>query len=161
VDPPRRLRDPEVEQPRHAVDPNDDVLRAHISVDDAERHAVLVPRFVGGMQTLECLDQDRKSDGNRDAFARSFGFEQSKTLSERKPLDVFHHEKDRGIVGDDVEHLHDVGMVDPRSEPGFVHEHRHKLGIGGERGLELLDGYRLRESEGAAGPTEVDRRDPS
>jgi hypothetical protein len=59
---------------------------------------------------------------------------------------------------DDVEHRHDVAVMDLRSDARFVQEHRHELGILGELRVQSLRRDDAREAFVADQSRDVDRR---
>src|SRR5512143_339034 len=94
-------------------------------MDDRERHPVIIVlRLMSLMEAEEQVVNDGACDRHRDANVRRAS--RAKKARERCTLDVFHHEKKVSVVSDDIERWDDVRMTEARSEPRFIHEHRHE-----------------------------------
>ncbi len=144
--------DAEVEDARHAVGPDQDVLRRDVAVHDLEGLAQLVGGFVGGVQA----GQDAGEDGDGDAGGELLAAvaQGAQELEEGLALHVVHDEEQLAPDGDDIEGGDDVGVVDPGGEAGFVAEHRDELGVASEVGVQALDGDGAGEADGAEGATD-------
>src|SRR5262245_27676072 len=70
LDASRGLRHAEIDDPRDAVDPDQDVVRRDVAVDDVQRTAVIVPGLVRGVQAVECTRDDAERDGQGHAPVR-------------------------------------------------------------------------------------------
>ncbi len=154
-----RLRHAEVEHPRRAVDPGEDVLRRDVAVDDVQRLVGLVARLVRGVKALERARHDRRDDARRDALPPLVGAADED--ARRFTAHVLHHQEELAVRGDDVDRGHDVRVLDARGEARLVEEHRHELGIRGELRVEALDGDGARETDRARKPPQVHRRHPA
>ena len=150
------LGDAEVEHARGAVGADEDVLRAHVAVDDRQRMPLLVPGLVRGVQPVEHAAHYRGQQARRDALV--LRLRRACQARERLALHVLHHQEDLAFGGDDVERGDDVGMTDTTGEAGLVEEHRHELRVLGVLRVQPLDGHRAREPDRAREPPEVHRR---
>ena len=139
------LRDAEVEQASDPVDAHEDVGRRDVAVDDAERLAALAGRLVRGVEALEDADQDGDGDERRHALFHAP--ECAQEAVQGLPLHVLHDEEQDARLGDDIERLHHVRVVDAGRHPSFVEEHLDELRLLGELRMELLDGDDARESD--------------
>ena len=154
-----RLRDAEVEKASVAVDAHEDVLGRHVTMDDPERLAHLVRRFVRRMETGEHARDDREHDLHRDRRVRSEGA--LVQVAERHTVHVLLDEDDLISVEDHVEHGNDVGMVDPRGDARLVVEHRDELRVVDVLRMEPLRCDEPRDPLGRDEPRRVHRRHPS
>jgi hypothetical protein len=136
-----RLGDAEVEHPRDPVDPDHDVLRADVAVDQIERLALLVARFVRRLQPPERPRERRRRDSRGQPPARTGAREPRQRLA----VHVFHREQEFAVLLDHVDDGHDVRVTHPRHQPRLVEQHRHQLGIVAVRAVQPLDGHRSRE----------------
>ncbi len=124
-------------------------------MDDVERRAHLVRGLVRGVQPGEDLAADRDRDVDRDM---RLGFvRRAQQPVQRRAVDVLLDE-DHLLAGrDDVEHRHDVAVVDLRRDAGFVEEHRDEVAILGELGVQPLGCDDPAEPLVAHQPGDVDR----
>jgi hypothetical protein len=150
-----RLGHPEVEDPGDPVDTDHHVLRADVAVHHPEGLPPLVARFVRGVEPVQGTGDDGADHRDRQRRAARQGC--PREAAERLPLDVLHHEEDLALGGDDVERLHDVGVVDARDEARLVQEHRDELGLPGHLGVQPLDGDGPREADRGQQASDVHR----
>ena len=61
--PSHRLRHAEVDEVREAVGADEDVVRRHVAVHQAERLALLVARLVRGVEPVQHVHHDRRGNG--------------------------------------------------------------------------------------------------
>ncbi len=141
----RGLGHAEVEHAGDAVRSDEDVLRGHVSVDDAERNTALVLRFVRGVEAVQDARHDRREDARRERLL---------VLAKRacEPGDrlaghVLHDEEQLAAGGDDIQRGDDVRVPDARGEASLVEEHRDELGVRRELRVEPLDRHRAGEAD--------------
>ena len=80
---------------------------------------------------------------------------------QRHAVHVLLDEHDLVAGRHDVEHGHDVAVVDLRRDARLVEEHRDELGVLGELGMQALRGDDAREALVAHQARDVDRRHPA
>ena len=144
------LEDAEVGELREAVDADDHVLRRHITMNDAQKAAVVGAQLVRGVQTGERVlgDAQRDRDGHRTVGTRRRLHEPG----DRQALDVLHDDHHRAVAERDVERRDHIGMTDQRSDARFLEHHLRPVARFEEMRMTRLDGDR---------PLEAERRDAS
>ena len=152
----RGLRDAEVQHARHAVHADEHVLRGHVAMHEAERHASFVDRFVGGMQAVQRFREDGHHDARRQLLLTipRAPYE----ARERLAAHVLHDEEKLVLLHHDVERRDDVRVLDARREPRLVQEHRREFGIMRELRVQSLDRHGAEEAGGADEAPEMHRR---
>jgi hypothetical protein len=134
---PRGLGDAEVEDARDAVDTDEQVLRGHVAVHDAQRHA-LVAGLVCRVQPGERAAQHRQR--HRCGHALAALARQTRERGQRLALHILHHDEQLALARHHVQRGHHVGVPDARREPRLVQEHGHELRVGSELRVHALDG---------------------
>ena len=129
---PDRLRDAEVEDARHAVGADEDVLRGDVAVHEAERLAALAPRLVGGVEALRGRRRRRSRATRGGIGAALLAREARRESASGSPCTYSMTRKSSPSLGHDVERGHDVRVADARGEARLVEEHRDELGIARE-----------------------------
>jgi hypothetical protein len=157
--PSRSLGDSEVEQTRHAVGSDEDVLGRHVAVHQIQAIASVVARLVGGVETLQHPAHDAHADERLDAVSPPAN--RANELRQRGAAHVVHHQEDLVVGGHDVEGGDDVRVRDARRQTRFVEEHLHEIGISGELRVEPLDRHRPHEPGGPQQAPEMHRRHAS
>jgi hypothetical protein len=158
---PRRLqaahgaRHAEVEQARHAVDADQDVLRRDVAVHDVEGLALFADRLVCGVEAVEHAGHDRHHHAR--VRGRHHPANGSQELREGLALHVLEDEEDLVVVRHDVERRNDVGVPDARGEASLVEEHRQELGILRVLWVQSLDRDGAREPGDATEAPEMHR----
>ena len=107
----RRLRDAEVEQARRAVGRDHHVLRRHVAMHDVERRADLVGRLVRGVQAGEHLTARSTPRRARGTCVLRL-VRRAQQPVQRRAVDVLLDEHDLVAGRHDVEHRHDVAVMD-------------------------------------------------
>ncbi len=121
------LGDPEVKHTRDAVRADQHVLRGHISVNDAQRLAPFVPRFVRRMQTVQYRDQDRASDRQRYRLLRATRGPQQGV--QRLSMNVVHDDDEFVVVREHIQDGDHVGVKNPCRKLGFDQEHLSEVRV--------------------------------
>ena len=134
------LRHAEVEEPRHAVGADDDVLGGHVAMDDLERLTVGVRRLVDGVQCVQRGDDDPADDRNGHWDVLLAG--SAHQLADGLALDVLHDETQVVVGADHIDGAHDVAVLHAARERELVEKHRDQLGARAVH-VHLLDGERL------------------
>src|SRR5262249_4713047 len=145
-----------VEDARDAVRADEDVLGRHVTMDEPERLAFFVVRFVRRVEPVEDARDDRARDTRRDGLLERARAPDE--LRERIPAYVLHHEEELVLLlrDDDVERRDDVRMMDARRETRFVEQHRRELGVARVLRMQSLYRDRAEESGGTDEPSEMD-----
>ncbi len=123
----RGLGDAKVDDATDSVDPDDDVLRADVTMDDPERLAPEIDRLVGFVQAGQGVGDDARDDGGVELLAALRG--RAEQRRERDRLDVFHDEHDLVVGPHDVDDGHDVRVPDARREARLVEQHGRELTV--------------------------------
>jgi hypothetical protein len=136
-----RARDPEVGDLDGPLERQEDVLWAHIPVDDLERLTRLVSLFVSVVKPFRCLGDDPCADPAGDR--RSLRFRRGHQAAEVASFDVFHGEEE-ALVTEILEfvHLDDVRMIQARREASLLDEHgaeASRSAVSGKNSLEDED----------------------
>ena len=147
--------DPEIDDPRHAVDPDEDVLRRHVAVHDVERAVEVVTQLVRGVEAHEGIDRDAGQHGRSEVVAPvgRVAAEASQAL----PFDVFEHQVVTRFALPYVEDGHDVGVMNARREARLVQKHRDEFLLLREVRVEPLDGDETAEPPRPRDAREVHR----
>ncbi len=119
-----------------------------VAVHDRERVALLILAIVGEAQRLEHLahDEQREPDGERLVLLHPL--DQARQI---RALHVLHRHVERAFRGAEVEHLHDVLVLEQHGDPRLVDEELHELLVAREIVEDLLDDERLLEASEAVG----------
>ena len=136
-----RVRDPEVAHLDFALERHEHVRRGHVAVNDAERPARRRPSG-GARSRARCSVSLRMCTANSKGSG-TFACEQRRSSSLRsKPSTYSIAMKSRSSRAPEVEHLHDVRVVQARRELRLVDEHLRELRVARELGEDLLDDAR-------------------
>src|SRR5439155_23721608 len=100
------------------------------------------------------IGDDAKMRGERERAVSST----DQNVRERLTLEVLHHDDGNALVLGDLVGLHDVRMVEARSETSFVQEHVPELGIVREIFLQRLEDDELVEAARTARDGEINDR---
>ena len=131
------LRDAEVHQLHAARRRQEDVLRRHVAMDQAERAVVLVALVVDVLQAGADPDRARDRDLERQLLPR-----QGQRLHDAprvQAVQVLHGQVVRAVLAAEVEGLNDVGMPQRGRDARLVEEHRHELAVARVLGEDALD----------------------
>ena len=139
-----RLRDAEVDELHLAVVGDEDVVRAHVAVNDAERAASVVTKFVSAVQSRGSIGDDARRDERVERLSDARRF--TEHFVKRLTVQVFHRDEVRAAEVADLVGLDDVRVIEARGEPRFVEEHPPKGSVLGKRGPEPLDDHELVEA---------------
>jgi hypothetical protein len=126
-------------------------VRRHVAVHDAERGAVEFHELVRAVQTGQGVGNGAKMHGEREGPAPSAHDD----VREGLPLEVLHHDDGLALILGNLVRLDDVGVIEPRGEPGLAQEHVPEFGIAGQVLLERLEDDELAEAARAARDREV------
>jgi hypothetical protein len=148
-----RLRDAKVEDASNAVSADEDVLRRDVAMDQAERFAPLIGRLVCGVEPLECVADDGRHNRYRKADSGSWPAAQNarKGLTEHE----FHDDEELSAVEDNVEHVDNVGVSNPREKPRFVQKHPDEAFVLRQMLVQPFDRDRAGETCSAHHPADV------
>jgi len=93
-------------------------------VHDVEGLARLVAELVDGVEARERVEHhaEHHPEGDRPRERRGRRLDRRQGVA----LDVVHRGVQELVVAPDVEHPHDVGVLDAGREPGLLHEHLHE-----------------------------------
>ena len=141
---PERLRHTEVEHACDAVDADENVLRGHVTVNEAQRFAEVARRLMRGVQAMKRLNEYPSGDVDRNE--RSELERASQQRSERLPLHVLHHQEQLVAVCHDIVCRYHVGMSDASGESRLIEKHGDELRIERELRMQSLDRDRTRET---------------
>ena len=132
-----RAGDAEVADLHFAVEGEEQVRRRYVAVHDTERLALVTPQAMGVVETAKRLadDVERELERQRDLRARA----PAEKIVEVETLDVIHGDEQPAFFTPEVEHLHDVGVVQARGELRLVHEHVAEPRVAGEAPEDLFD----------------------
>ncbi len=138
-------RDAEVGELDVAAPRQQHVARRDIAVNDAELAAVHVGRRVRVVERVEHVARDQRCEIRRQPDLRA------RTLAKQpehvEAIDVLHRDVRRVGVGAELEHLHDVAMIELRRDACLVDEHLDEGLVGREVREDLLDRDQLLEPE--------------
>jgi DNA-binding NtrC family response regulator len=137
-----RLRDPEIEHLHRTVVGHEHVVRRHVAMDDPERRSVVIGELVGVVEPREHLREDPEVRRQRKAPALRRAPDQPLV---GLPLQVLHLDEVLLAVEPHFVRLDDVRMIQPRREARLIEEHREKLHLARELGVQLLDDLQLVE----------------
>jgi len=140
--------DAEIEDARHPVHPDHDVLGRYIAVDDVEGDPDFVRSFVRGMQPVQGATHDACVDCGEDCGLH--GTRTPEQAREVVAMDVLHDQEDLSglLQHDHIERHRGVGVLDPSCEARLIEKHGDELGVVRVVGMEVLDGY-VRENPAA------------
>ncbi len=123
---------------------------------DVEWRAHLVDGRVRRVQAGEHLCGDRYRDADRNLLIRLVHVAQQHV--QRNAVHVLLHEHDFVGRGDEIEHRHDVGMVDLRRDARLFEKHRDEVTVLGELGEQALGRDQAAEPLVTHQACDVDRR---
>ncbi|MFO0631344.1 MAG: hypothetical protein U0168_00680 [Nannocystaceae bacterium] len=148
------LGDAEVGHLHAAVVGDHHVGRRDVAMHEPQRHAVEADALVGVVQARGRAhrDGDRELDRQQRALATTGPQDGLQVLA----VDVLHREEELGALAPDVEHLHDVGVIEDRGQARLGQEHPHELGIGREVRQDPLEHEQLLEALEPGRTREVD-----
>ncbi len=112
---------------------------------DAERSTVRVERVVRVVERVEHVARDQRREIGRqpDLCARTF----AKQREHVEAVDILHRDvRGVGVVAE-LEHLHDVAVIERCRDPRFIDEHLDERSIVREVRQDLLDRDQLFEAE--------------
>ena len=110
-------RDAEVEDLHLAVEGQDQIVRADVTVNDVERASLDVFEIVRRVQAAKRLCDQSNADPRRELAAFS------KQLGKGDAGDVLHRQIQHAVFFAEVVDLRDRGVVEPRDESGLVEKH--------------------------------------
>ena len=151
-----RLRDLEVDELHEPVVGDEDVVRAHVAVDDLEGGPVVVAQIVGVREAAAGVGDDPGGDRGVDALAL-LALLRAQAI-ERLAVEVLHRDEVGAVPGADFVRLDDVRVVQASSEARFVEEHLAERRVLGEVGTEPLEDDQLVETARPVGDGEEDLR---
>ena len=139
-----RLGEAEVHDLHLALLRDEHVGRRDVAVDDPHQPAGLgVVHLVRVGEAFAHLEDDVEAVRDRDAAVDPAApFEQRLQID---AVDVLHDDEVRVLAVADVEHLHDVRVLEGERQPRLVQEHRDELLVLGEGRQDALDGDVLLE----------------
>ena len=139
-----RLGQPEVDHLDLPLLGHQHVGGRDVAVDDPQRRVVLlIGELVRVGDPLANLHDDVERVRDRDPLA-----DPAPPVEERlevDAVDVLHDDEVRVLGVPDVEHLHDVRVLERERQPRLVQEHGHELLVLGQRRQDALDGDVLLE----------------
>ena len=147
-----REGDAEIGDAPGAVGADEEVLRRHVAVHDAEGMTVVVGEVVRGVEPGEAVDEGAQPRAHADLPRQVEG----EPLRHGDALDVVHDEVEAVVALADVHDRNGVRMVDARGDAGLVEEHVDELALFGEVRVHHLDGVEPLEPAGAGEPREPD-----
>jgi hypothetical protein len=116
----------EIDDLHDAVVPDEDVLRGHVAVDEADELAVVAAQLVRRVKPGAHLPGNAEREHERDA-ARGAALAHEQV--ERLAVDPLHHLVRHPALLAEIEDLGDVGVADPRYEGPLVEEHLLEIRI--------------------------------
>ena len=150
------LGDAEVDDLGVALVRQEEVVRRDVAVDEAEELPVLAAQLVGRVEAVGRVGADARREVGHDPHVPLFGAPHH--LAQRLAVEVLHGDPVGVVVLPEVEHLRDVGVVDPRGDPRLVEEHIDELVIFDEVRVDALDRHPLLEAARSIHPRQVDAR---
>ncbi len=150
---PSRARDPEVEDLHLTLVADHHVVRADVAVHDAERLPVVVGLAVRVGQRRRHLVREIGSDDGREAVA--LARDRVEQPHQIDALHELHREIERALHLSEIEHLHDVRVIERQRDLRLVDEHARELVVVDEVLADLLDHDPLGEPLGHARVGEV------
>jgi hypothetical protein len=149
------LRDTEVGELHRAVVGNDDVVRADVAVDEAQRPSVGAGRVVRVVERL--ADLTTHVDGHRDRHLLALEARGVNDVGEILAVGELHHDEVVALFAHpEVEDLDDVREAQARGDARLLDEHLDELGIAGELREDLLHRVVANETLAADHPRPVD-----
>jgi hypothetical protein len=137
------LRDAEVEHLHDTVDRDEQVLRRHVAMHDAEQLAGRVLQLV---RVVEALARLHAETCDEPRVGRERVVVGAAKQRERDALKVLHRDVVLALPLAELEHLADVGVRDPRRDARLVEEHRDEQRIAREVREDPLDAHELLEA---------------
>ena len=114
-----------------------DVLGAHVAMDEIEQLPIITRGFVRGVKPFGDTSAYRDCHGRGQTL---FGAtERSHELCERTSVHVLHDEKEHAFAFAELFDMDDVGMIDARGELRFIHEHSDEARVVRETRMNDLD----------------------
>ena len=135
-----RRRNAEVRQLDLAVVAHQHVGRRHVAVHQPERATVRAAALVGVVQRRRHSTHDR--EGTRQSHAAHLRG-RALDLMHALAVHVLHREKVLAAVAAEVDDVHDVRVVEPRSQPRLVEEHLQERLVARQVGQHALDRHDL------------------
>ena len=126
-----RLRDAEVEHLHLTVVGHEDVLGAHVTVDDPDLGTVEVLHLVRVVKAEKGLRDDM--GGERRVHPVTARARHGGEPVQGLPLEVLHREEVAVVLFPDFVRMHHVGVIEPRRHARLVEEHRYEGGVIGPR----------------------------
>jgi len=146
--------DAEVAQPHLTLERHEHVGRGHVAVDDAQRLSGRVALAVGVVEAAQHLAHDEDRELRREP---DLGLAQrAEQLVEVEPLHVLHGDEQPVALATEVEHLHDVGVSEPRRQLGLGHQHLLEGAVARKLGQDLFDHAQARAAQARVGAGEED-----
>jgi hypothetical protein len=136
--------DAEVGELDVALPVQEQVRRAHVAMNEMERLAVVVAQAVRIGERVRRFERDLqpRREGHRFVMARH----RPKQTADGRSFHELHRHEERSAVLAEVEHGHDVRMLEPRGKAGFVDEHADELRIARVLRKDALERHALLEA---------------
>src|SRR5262249_53956448 len=135
------------------VDTDEDVLRRHVAMHEAEERAAVVAELVSTVEPCEPVDEHAERDRRGQALLLPRRARQESR--ERVALDVLHHEVVAERARAHFENRNDIRMVNAGRESRFVEEHLDELFFAREMWMKALDGDETAKAADAAQACEI------
>ncbi len=121
------LRDAEIQNAYFALDRNEDVVRRHVAMHDAERRPVVIRELVGVMQTVQRFAKDAQV--RRERQRHTAGRRSLDDARERLALEIFHDDDGPTFFFEHFVRLHDVRMVETSRQASFIEKHAPQIAV--------------------------------
>ena len=136
-----------------------DVLRAHVAVDDPQVAVALVQPGMGEAESGRRAQGDKGGVRKGEGPAELLGPFQDH--SEVLPVDVFHDQEIAVFIFQEIDGLGDVRMGQAGGQLGLVDQHVDKVPIGGEVGMDHFHRHGFFEPARTQGLAPVDLSHPA
>ena len=146
----RQAGDAEVHHLHLAGEGDHDVVGAQVTVDDAQRAAVLVLQVVGVGQATQ--GGGHRVDRQRDRHHPALGLEGPPDPGQVAAVDVLHGDEPVAVGAVQLVDLDDVGVVEADRDAGLVDEHGHQPRAARQGRADALDHQPLLEALDPEGP---------
>jgi hypothetical protein len=146
------LGDAEVEDLHLAVVGEEQVVRADVAVDEAERVVLEIAQLVDVVQPAQRVGDDQGGDARVDDPV--LGHDLLGEAVHRLPAEELHRQVDLAVGLADLEGLHHVGVLEERRQPRLGQEHRAQLRLVPRPLAHALDHAQLAKARHAGGDGE-------